>query len=433
MIQKSRLFVYTFLAVFLSIVLVGAIVVPILLNSLQQNYFSLQADVNFRQAKSMAQFIINRLEQGTPREEVLEEFQSAISGTQIDKGYVCLVDQNSSDYLCHPMTAAVGMSVSLKNALYDNDFDGKNLVKWEDEIMQGNSGSGLLHYQETPTEIVYFYNIPGSKWTISSHENSELIQQEIAEIKKVLILGSIIFGLVLAFPISIAVRKVSQRYERQLEAEQQKSDDLLLNILPSSVAARMKNDEHDIVDHFQEVSVMFCDLVGFTEIAANTAPEELVTLLNEIFSRFDEICLKFGVEKIKTIGDAYMAVSGVPVTDKDHAKNISYAALEIMEVMKSLEPRFNARIGIHTGEVVAGVIGTSKFSYDLWGDTVNTASRLETNGVVGGILCSEEFKNLVSSHFEFESYGWVDAKGKGRLNCFLLTKKKNQEDLAHTT
>ena len=400
---------------------------PVILNSLQQNYFSLQADVNFRQAKSMAQFITNRLEQGTAKEEVLKEFQAAIAGTQIDKGYVCLVDQNSSDYLCHPMTAAVGMSVSLKNALYDDDFDGKNLVKWEHEIMQGSSGSGLLHYQESPTEIVYFYNIPEFNWTISSHENSELIQQEVREIKNMLILGSIIFGLVLAFPISIAVRKVSQRYERQLEAAQQKSDNLLLNILPSSVAARMKNDEHDIVDHFQEASVMFCDLVGFTEIAASTAPEKLVRLLNRTFSRFDEICIKFGVEKIKTIGDAYMAVCGVPTADPEHAKKISHVALKIIDEVKSIDPRFKVRIGLHSGEVVAGVIGTSKFSYDLWGDTVNTASRLESNGVVGGILCSEEFKNLVADDFEFTEYGWVEAKGKGRLNCFLLVKERKSE------
>ena len=312
----------------------------------------------------------------------------------------------------------------MKNALYDADFDGEDLVKWEDEIMQGNSGSGLLHYQEIPSEIVYFYNIPEFNWTISSHENSELIQKEVSDLKNILVLGSVIFGLILAFPISFAVRKVSQRYERQLEAEQQKSDELLLNILPSSVASRMKNGEHDLVDHFQEASVLFCDLAGFTEIAAQTAPEELVQLLNRTFSKFDEICNEFGVEKIKTIGDAYMAVCGVPTADSQHAKKISGAALEMLNAVNSIDSRFKVRIGLHAGEVVAGVIGTSKFSYDLWGDTVNTASRLESNGIVGGILCSEEFKNLVSDEFEFKEYGWVDAKGKGKLQSFQLTGER---------
>ena len=402
-------------------------VVPVLLNTLQKNYYELQADVNFRQARSMAQFIRNRLEQGTDKVEVLQEFQAAISGTQVDKGYVCLVDQKSSDYLCHPMTAAVGMSVALKNALYDEDFDGKNMVKWEQEITAGRSGSGLLHYEESPTEIVYFYNIPEYDWTISSHENSELIQQEISDIKNILVLGSIVFGLVLAFPISIAVRKVSQRYEKQLELEQQKSDNLLLNILPPSVALRMKNNEKNIVDHYQAVSVMFCDIAGFTEISAQTPPADLVVLLNRTFSKFDQICQKYGVEKIKTIGDAYMAVCGVPSADSHHAQKIAQAAMDIMVEVKSIDPRLNIRIGLHTGEVVAGVIGTSKFSYDLWGDTVNTASRLESSGLIGGILCSQEFHNIVSNEFRFEEYGLVSLKGKGSIQCYLLKGKVQSE------
>ena len=420
MIERSKLFVYTFLAVFLSIVVVGAVVVPILFNTLERNYYGVQADVNSRQAKSMARFIRNRLEQGINQETVIREFQAAIVGTELDKGYVCLVDQVSSDYLCHPMTTAVGMSISLKQALYDHDFDGQNLIKWEEEIMAGKSGSGLLHYPENPSEIVYFHSIEEMNWTISSHENSERIEKEISDIKNTMIFGSIIFGLALAFPISVAVRRVSRRYEQQLEAEQHKSDKLLLNILPGTIASRMKNGEKNIVDHFSQVSLMFCDIAGFTKIAAQISPQELVKLLNKTFSHFEEICQKHQVEKIKTIGDEFLAVSGAPEKDPMHARRIAEAALEISKSVNAIDPGLSLRIGIHTGEVVAGVIGSSKFSYDLWGDTVNIASRLQSNGVVGGILCSKEFRDLLQDDYRFEFFGRLNLKGKGEVDCYLL-------------
>lgn len=421
--QRSRLFVYTFLAVFVSILLVGIVVVPLLFNTLQLNYYSLQSDVNSRQAKSMAQFISNRLEQGVSEEAVIRQFQAAIVGTELDKGYVCLVDQSTSDYLCHPMAAAIGMSVSLKQALYDNDFDGQNLIKWEDEIMAGKSGSGLLHYPESPSEIVYFHSIEGKDWTISSHENSERIEKELGSIRNILIVGSIIFGLALAFPISVAVRRVNRSYEQKLEAEQLKTDQLLLNILPESVANRMKNGEQNIVDHYSQVSVMFCDIAGFTKMAAQISPQELVKLLNLTFSHFERICEKHQVEKIKTVGDAFVAVSGAPEEDPKHAHKIADAALEIIESVKSIDPQLNLRVGIHAGEVVAGVIGTSKFGYDLWGDTVNMASRLQSNGSVGGIVCSKEFKDQLHNDFKFEFFARLSLKGKGESDCYLLKGK----------
>ena len=279
-VSKSKLPIYTFIAVFLVIVAVGVFALPIFLNVLQTNYFRLQADVNYRQAKSMAQFIQNRLDQGTDKESVINEFQASISGTQFDKGYVCLVDQESTNYLCHPMTMALGMPVAVKQALYDKDFDGLDLVKWENELKQGKSGGGLLHYpNQTPTEIVYFHSIPEVNWTVSSHENSERIQAEFSKIKDYLTIGSVLFGLLLAFPISFAVRKVSGRHEKQIEQkniriseEQKKSEGLLLNILPPSIAERMKSGEKTIVDHFKEVSVLFCDIVNFTQLATGISP-----------------------------------------------------------------------------------------------------------------------------------------------------------------
>ena len=430
MIKKTSLPVFTFLAVFLAMVLVGVAVFPFLMDALQKHYFELQADINARQARTMAQFVKNRLEQGADKETVLQEFQASIAGTQADRGYVCLVDQESSNYLCHPMTNVLGMSVRMKNAFFDADFDGENLVKWEEEIMAGQSGGGLLHYQENPSEVVYFHALPGMNWTISSHENSERLSAEVNRLKSVLSWGSMLFGLLLAFPISLAVRRVSRTYELQLEAEQEKSEQLLLNVLPPSIAERMKLQEYPIVDHFQEVSVLFCDIAGFTQFSSETEPRKVVDLLNAIFSKFDSICDSHGVEKIKTIGDAYMAVAGVPSENPQHAQAVARVALEMLVGVKALSSSLDVRIGVHCGEVVAGVIGRRKFSYDLWGDTVNIASRLESQGNVGQIHCSKEFKRQAGSSFVFEDCGEVALKGKGMTStCFLLEEraKKNPD------
>jgi class 3 adenylate cyclase len=423
--SQSRIGLYTFLAVFFSILAVGLIVVPLLLNVLQRNYLRLQSDVNYRQAKAMAQFVQSRIQQGASEEEIIGEFQASIAGSDMDRGYTCLVDNESTDYLSHPMTAAVGMSVATKQALYDSDFDGDNLVRWEQEIQQGNSGGGLLFYpDEQPDEVIYFYTIPEFNWTISSHENASLVQEEVRQIRNYFTYGSLAFGFLLAFPVSIAVRRVSRRYENQILREQEKSDRLLLNILPPAVARRMKEGEAQIVDHCPAVSVLFCDLVDFTRFASENAPEATVDLLNRIFSDFDSLCDRFGVEKIKTIGDAYMVVAGLPDPDPEHATKLAGLALEMVHLVEEKYPQFNVRIGIHSGEVVAGVIGKSKFSYDLWGDTVNTASRLESNGLNGRIQVSAHTQKLIQDEFELEYRGKVNLKGKGEMDTFLMLRKK---------
>ena len=425
MIKKSKLPIYTFLAVFFAMVLVGVVAIPLILDVLQKNYYRLQADVNQRQAKSMAQFLMKRLEQGADEATVIQEFQASIAGSEMDLGYVCLVDQGDAEYLSHPMQTAIGMNVSLKNAFYDADFDGQDLIKWEDEIMNGQSGGGLLHYSDNPSEIVYFYDIPGVNWTISSHENAELIQSQMSTLKTYVVIGSVLFGLLLALPVSFAVRRVSRGYEKQIELEQEKSEQLLLNVLPPSIADRMKLEEHTIVDHYPDVSVLFCDIAGFTAMSAQTEPHKLVSLLNVIFSRFDAICDAHGVEKIKTIGDAYMAVGGVPQKDSRHAYHVAEAALRMMEEVHILDPKLNVRIGLHSGEVVAGVIGTTKFSYDLWGDTVNTASRLESHGALGRIHCSKAFKDQIDDEYVFEERGNIELKGKGVETTYFLVGVKN--------
>jgi len=217
----------------------------------------------------------------------------------------------------------------------------------------------------------------------------------------------------------------------QLEREQQKNEDLLLNILPKSVAERLKHGETMIADSHPDVTVVFADIVGFTELAAQYPPSELIDILNRVFSLLDEFSQFYGVEKIKTIGDAYMLVSGAPEPNPLHAEHAALMALEILEAVhllsQTLSVSINVRVGMHCGAVVAGVIGTRKFAYDLWGDTVNVASRMESHGAVGKVQCSEAVYQRLKEHFRFEERGTVSIKGKGAMNTYFLLGRANEE------
>ncbi len=218
----------------------------------------------------------------------------------------------------------------------------------------------------------------------------------------------------------------------ELTEEKATSERLLLNVLPAPIAERLKTGESLIVDRFDAVSVMFADLAGFTTFASNTSPEELVTMLNELFSMFDKLAEQHGLEKIKTIGDAYMVVAGIPQPIADHATAIAHMALDMQAGVEAYAKRtgsaLSIRIGIHTGSVVAGVIGTKKFIYDLWGDTVNTASRMESSGLPGRIQVSEITYRLLETQFDFEPRGPVEIKGKGQMNTYLLVRQKLDPD-----
>lgn len=212
----------------------------------------------------------------------------------------------------------------------------------------------------------------------------------------------------------------------EILAERKKSENLLLNILPKSIADRLKKGEATIADSYDEVSVLFADLVGFTELSAKLSAEELVIMLNKIFSQFDFLCEKYGVEKIKTIGDCYMVASNLPEKSFDSACNLVLMAREMLQILKQVEDEFhynlNVRIGINTGNVVAGVIGKKKFIYDLWGDSVNLASRMESSGVPGKIQISHSTYELVKDKFHFESRGLIKVKGKGEQAAYLLAE-----------
>ena len=226
--------------------------------------------------------------------------------------------------------------------------------------------------------------------------------------------------------LSVFLHDITRRkaVEVALEFQKEQSDRLLLNILPEPIAQRLKLLETNIADSFAEVTIMFADLVNFTQLASQLSPTELVSLLNQIFSTFDHLSEKHGLEKIKTIGDAYMVVGGLPMPQSDHAEAITEMALDMQQAIEEFNTakgtNFSLRIGINTGPVVAGVIGTKKFSYDLWGDAVNTASRMESHGVVGGIQVTETTYQLLRDKYLFEDRGLIQVKGKGEMNAYLL-------------
>jgi class 3 adenylate cyclase len=220
-------------------------------------------------------------------------------------------------------------------------------------------------------------------------------------------------------------RTLEQEYLSRLRAENERSDALLRNILPSPIIPRLNAGETVIADGFENVSILFADLVGFTPAAALITPSQLVDRLNRIFSKFDLLALQLGVEKIKTMGDAYMAATGLPEPRPDHAKIIAQFGLGMLEILRQISDAdegspVQMRIGIHTGPVIAGVIGHHKFSYDVWGDTVNVASRLEASSLPGRIQVSEAARGLLSGRYKFEPRGQVKLKGRGYSETFLL-------------
>jgi adenylate cyclase len=231
--------------------------------------------------------------------------------------------------------------------------------------------------------------------------------------------ASVTFAAMLYF-----VRQKDRAYAL-LAAERARSERLLLNVLPGPIADRLKHRAGTIADRFEAVSVLFADVVGFTPLSTRLGADELVALLNTVFSDVDDLARKYGLEKIRTIGDAYMAASGIPTPRTDHAQVIVAFALELRDhaaqyVVAGERRGLPLRIGIASGPAVAGVIGTSKFQYDLWGDTVNTASRMESHGVPGRIQLTEATYRLVRDSFECVPRGEIDIKGKGRLSTWFV-------------
>jgi class 3 adenylate cyclase/ActR/RegA family two-component response regulator len=228
---------------------------------------------------------------------------------------------------------------------------------------------------------------------------------------------------------SILEAEIQERklIEIELDKQRRRSDDLLFNILPRPIAELLKLRQQTIASSFDNVTVLFADLVAFTPLAAQMPPIELVGLLNDIFSMFDRLVEQFEVEKVKTIGDAYMVVGGLPKVRNDHAIAVAGLALEMKRSLQhfrsSLGSPLQLRIGIHSGPVVAGVIGTKKFSYDLWGDTVNLASRMESQGEPGRIQLTETTYQLIHDRFKCDRRGLIEAKGLGEVVTYWLCEE----------
>jgi adenylate cyclase len=227
-----------------------------------------------------------------------------------------------------------------------------------------------------------------------------------------------------AFVLLQHVVRARERALTGLEIERAMSERLLLNVLPPSVAKRLKQSEEAIADSFPEATVLFADIVGFTPFTQGLAPAEVVRLLDRVFARWDSLAARHGVEKIKTIGDSYMAAAGLPTARADHAEAVADMALEMgRELQRCLsagDPTLEVRIGIATGPVVAGVIGRAKFAYDLWGHTVNMASRMESHGLAGAVQVTERAYEILRPRYDLCPRGTIDIKGIGPTRTYLL-------------
>ncbi len=224
--------------------------------------------------------------------------------------------------------------------------------------------------------------------------------------------------------------KQLRKQHEQLASEQAKTEELLLNILPRSIAKRLRDGEERIADSFPTVSVLFADMVGFTKMTRKTTAKALVNMLDEIFSAFDLITEKHGLEKIKTIGDCYMMAGGVPIQREDHALAVTHAAFEMIDFLNEFRERtgseLNMRIGVHSGLVIAGVIGVRKFTYDLWGDTVNVASRMESTGQPGRVHVSPQTAALIGSEYELEARGKIEVKSLGEVETYFVNRHNDK-------
>jgi adenylate cyclase len=233
---------------------------------------------------------------------------------------------------------------------------------------------------------------------------------------------------VLLLIVSYALREAA-RAEETADREYRRSERLLTNILPAPIAARLKGESGAVIaDRYDEASILFADMAGFTAQASDTAPDDLVRFLNRVFSDFDRLVEQHGLEKIKTTGDAYMVASGVPIERADHAQALAQLALEMRDAAQEWrDPKGRnvpIRIGIGSGPVVAGVVGTRKFFYDVWGDAVNVASRMETTGEAGKIQVSGETYERLKNQFAMEARGEIEVKGKGRIPTWFLMSQK---------
>jgi len=335
------------------------------------------------------------------------------------------------------------LELAIQYGLKDQISDA-NLKLSELYEQTGNNDASLKHYKDY---IVYrdsLINIKKVEQMADLRTNHEVSQKQVEvdllnEQKRTqrIIVIAVIIALVLIGLLAFGLYKrykFTQETKLIIEEEKNRSESLLLNILPEETAKELKQSGKVKAKKFESVTVLFSDFEGFTKYSEHLSPEALVETVDFYFSKFDEIIEKYKLEKIKTIGDAYMCAGGLPFTSDDHAKRMVLAAFEIAEfvdeIQKEVEKKnlnFNVRIGINTGPVVAGVVGSKKFAYDIWGDTVNIASRMESNSALGKINISENTYQLIKDDFECEYRGEIDAKNRGMMKMYFVNSIKNIE------
>ena len=254
-------------------------------------------------------------------------------------------------------------------------------------------------------------------------ETPGMVALNVQELRTLRIMNGVGVGL-LSLGFAAYISAIFRTAERHIRAERAKSERLLLNILPESIAVKLRENPDTIAERFENCTVLFSDIVGFSELSRRLPAVEIVRVLNDIFSQFDDLAEKHNLEKIKTIGDAYMVVGGLPEPHHEHAERVARFALEMLEVVRRYredkEYPLELRVGISSGAAVAGVIGKKKFVYDLWGDSVNTASRMESHGLPGRVQVTESTYDLLKDKFELEERGTIEVKGLGNVRSFLL-------------
>jgi len=348
---------------------------------------------------------------------------SVIPKEQIEEAYggvgECYL--NIAKYtLSHKNDTALQKSIYyLNNAISVSKEMGQltDLQKYYNYLSEANALSGK--YLNAYENLLLSYQLQDS---LFSAENN--IKDKIAKLEKIKKRNETL-AIIAGFAAMLIIISIIFRNNKLLSFEKKKSDDLLRNILPSEVAEELKNKGVSKPKYFENVTVLFTDFVNFTSAGEKMSPQNLIDELHTCFKTFDVITAKYNIEKIKTIGDAYLAVAGLPMADPNHAQHVVSAAIEINNFMESRyahigDRTFQVRIGIHSGSVVAGIVGVKKFAYDIWGDTVNTAARMEQNSEPGKINISQITHDLVKDKFNCEYRGEIDAKNKGQLKMYFV-------------
>lgn len=399
--RSAMLFGVTFLSVLSVIFAVGSIAVFGVLEYVENRYHATVQESTYQQASAMARILESRVKAGVPLPEIAYTFQEFILGSHKAKSYMCLIRHTDARLICHPDSAMINAELERMPMSFADKPDSN--ATFGTAMAAGKEQYGrLTTTNEAEVEFVYSVPVQGTPWVVNAHQNVSAVETEISSMRTTIIWSAALVGLIMAFPASVVARSISRKYEERIEIqseeiarERERSEQLLLTIFPASIAEQLKEGQAPPAEQYESVSILFADISGFTELASKLQPTALVDLLNTIFTEFDSVAERVGVEKIKTIGDSYMAVAGLPIAVAYHEHKILSMALGLLQAVAAINKlhgtMLSIRVGVHTGTVVAGVIGKKKFAYDLWGDAVNIASRMEAYGVPNTVHCSEEF------------------------------------------